>query len=426
MSVIADNMNSSLLAGRAVLDSVVASIVIIDEEGIIQAFNPGAEKLFGYTMDEAIGQNVAILMPEPDRSRHAQYLMEYLRSKQAHIIGLGREVVARHRDGSILDVELQVNEMQLEGRRLFNAVLRDVTAQKRAEAELRELNENLEGRVFERTRELEIANRKLRDEITRRIEAEKHILAAKEEAEEANRAKSEFLSAMSHELRTPMNAILGFAQLLGVVDADSLSDTQKEYLDELCTAGNHLLELINEILDLSRIEAGRMDMDLEAVALHEVFNDCMGMIQPMARKFQVSVGRGECNEAETWVRADRTRLKQVLINLLSNAIKYNQQESGGTVQVTCRHLPGKRVRIEVRDNGPGLTQSQIDRLFQPFERLSVDRNIEGTGIGLALTKRLVESMAGEVGVESQPNQGSNFWIILNQSPPQATERATAE
>ncbi|ODV09305.1 MAG: hypothetical protein ABT20_11330 [Rubrivivax sp. SCN 70-15] len=247
-------------------------------------------------------------------------------------------------------------------------------------------------------------------EITERKAAEAALIAAKDEAERANRAKSEFLSRMSHELRTPMNAILGFGQLLESDCGDPLSEGQRARVQEMLRGGRHLLELINEVLDLARIEAGSLQLQLESVDLAALVDDCLRLVQPMAAARSIGFEIQRPATETRRVRADPVRLKQVLLNLLSNAIKYNRE--GGSVRLGCR-ADGDALRIEVRDSGPGLGLAEQERLFQAFERLDADKSgVEGAGIGLALSKWLVELMHGEIGVESQPGQGSNFWIRL--------------
>ena len=229
-------------------------------------------------------------------------------------------------------------------------------------------------------------------------------------AEKANLAKSDFLSSMSHELRTPLSAILGFAQL---IESGSPPPTtsQKRSVDQILQAGWYLLELINEILDLALIESGKLSLSLEPVSLAEVMHECQAMIEPQAQKRGISVAFPQF-EIPYFVKADRTRVKQVLINLLSNAIKYNKV--GGTVVVDCIASTPGRIRICVKDTGEGLTPDKLTQLFQPFNRLGQEANVEeGTGIGLVVSKRLVELMGGVIGVESTVGEGSVFWIELN-------------
>ncbi len=260
-------------------------------------------------------------------------------------------------------------------------------------------------------------------DITERKRIERELTRAVTVAEKANLAKSEFLSSMSHELRTPLSAILGFAQLLEAGSPPPTA-TEKRSIEQILKAGWHLLELINEILDLSVIESGKLSLSMESVALGEVLRECEVMAEPQAQKYGISVTFARL-EAPCFVSADRTRAKQVLINLLSNAIKYNR--AGGTVSVVCAVSAGDSVRISVRDTGIGLTAEQLAQLFQPFNRLGQQAGAEeGTGIGLVVSKRLVELMGGVMGVESTVGQGSVFWyeLKLTAAPRAAVHEAT--
>lgn len=239
-----------------------------------------------------------------------------------------------------------------------------------------------------------------------RKETEKAQMAAA--ADRANRAKSEFLSRMSHELRTPLNSILGFAQLM---DTDSPRPEQRERLGYVLTAGRHLLQLINEVLDIARVESGRLHLSPEPVHIGEALDDALNLVRTLAGERNVRLGGNVPEIGDVYVRADRQRLKQVFLNLLSNAIKYNRD--GGAVTATCEQAPGDRLRITVRDTGHGIPEEKMDRLFAPFERIGAERTeIEGTGLGLALSKRLVEAMNGSIGVESKVGRGSSFWVEL--------------
>jgi PAS domain S-box-containing protein len=258
-------------------------------------------------------------------------------------------------------------------------------------------------------------------DITARKQAEEALIAARDEAERANLAKSQFLSQMSHELRTPMNAILGLGQLLVSDPLRPLVPTQRAYVDEMLRGARHLLDLINEVLDLGRVEAGQLAVEPATVRLAEVVEECASLVRPLAAEHQVTIAlTPPCN---FHVHVDRTRLKQVLLNLLGNAVKYNRRP--GSVLVACGP-DGDGVRLLVRDTGRGLTTEEQQRLFRPFERLGAARSgIEGTGIGLALSRRLVEAMGGSIGVESEPGVGSTFWLRLPRAEAPESLRASA-
>jgi CheY-like chemotaxis protein/anti-sigma regulatory factor (Ser/Thr protein kinase) len=236
----------------------------------------------------------------------------------------------------------------------------------------------------------------------------------------ANRAKSEFLSSMSHELRTPMNAIMGFGQLMTMDFDTPLNESQKENVTEILKASNHLLELINEVLDLSKIEAGRIDLSIENVLLGDVLGESLQLILPLAQKRGISIKLirddneitiNDLAKSQSIVRADYTRLKQVILNFLSNAVKYNTEE--GDIVIKCTKTDNKAIRISIRDTGSGLSDEQQEQLFTAFNRLGAENtDIEGTGIGLVITKNIIDLMGGELGVESEIGKGSTFWVEL--------------
>ena len=273
----------------------------------------------------------------------------------------------------------------------------------------------------------DITERKLVEAERARLDQALHdknteLESARVVAEKANLAKSDFLSSMSHELRSPLNAILGFAQLLNSASPPA-TPAQKASVDQILHAGWYLLELINEILDLALVESGKLSLSSEPVSLTEVINECQKMIKPLAQKRGINL-KFPNTDLPQYVRADRTRLKQVLINLLSNAIKYNREN--GSVEVTCVGVPQARIRIGIRDTGSGLSAEKLSRLFQPFNRLGQESSAnQGTGIGLVMSKRLVELMDGAIGVESTAGEGSLFWFELcaDAAPQIASESA---
>src|SRR5579862_6487822 len=280
----------------------------------------------------------------------------------------------------------------------FNEMLSQI---QQSESALRKAHDGLEERVRERTAELEAAKRE--------VEAfSDSVLRAKEEVERASKFKDQFLSTMSHELRTPLNAVLGFSDLLTEERYGTLNDKQRRYVTHIHTGGKHLLTLINDILDLSKIEAGRLQLSIESVALKNSFAEVLDVMRPLADKRSHSLSQQVAGSLS--VRADKTRLRQVLMNLLGNAIKFTPER--GKIELAAREI-GDKIRVEVRDSGPGIPLDEQKRIFEAFYRLrQTGKATEGTGLGLAITQRLVELHGGELGIESQPGVGSCFYFTL--------------
>jgi PAS domain S-box-containing protein len=372
---------------NAILTSANFSIIATDEKGIIQLFNVGAERSLGYQAAEVVNKiNPSDIHDPQEVMARAQALSLELGTT----ITSGFQALAFKASRGIEDI-YELTYICKDGSR-FPAVV-SITA-------LRDDFGDIIGYLLIGTD----------NSVRKQVELE--LNKAMAVAEKANLAKSDFLSSMSHELRTPLSAILGFAQLMESA-APSPTPLQKRSIDQILQAGWYLLELINEILDLALIESGKLSLSLEPISLAEVMHECQAMIEPQAKKRTVGVAFPHF-DIPCFVKADRTRVKQVLINLLSNAIKYNKL--GGTVGVDYITSTPGRIRICVKDSGEGLTADQLAQLFQPFNRLGQEANAEeGTGIGLVTTKRLIELMGGAIGAESTVGAGSVFWIELNLS-----------
>jgi len=370
---------------NAILTSANFSIIATDEKGIIQLFNVGAERMLGYLAAEVVNKiNPSDIHDPQEVMARAQALSLEL----ATPITPGFEALAFKASRGIEDI-YELTYIRKDGGR-FPAII-SITA-------LRDDYGDIIGYLLIGTD----------NSVRKQVELE--LNQAMAVAEKANLAKSDFLSSMSHELRTPLSAILGFAQLMET-GSPLPTPSQKRSIDQILQAGWYLLELINEILDLALIESGKLPLSLEPISLTEVVRECQAMIEPQAQKRSISVAFPKF-EIPYFVKADRTRVKQVLINLLSNAVKYNKQ--GGAVVVDCTARTAERIRVSVKDTGEGLTPDKLTQLFQPFNRLGKEAGIEeGTGIGLMVSKRLVELMKGEIGVESTVGVGSVFWIELN-------------
>jgi PAS domain S-box-containing protein len=358
---------------RSLIESNIDAIMTTDPRGIITDVNKQMEALTDCTRDELIGAPFKNYFTDPERAEAAIKLV--LSEKKV----TDYELTARARDGKDTVVSYNATTFYDRDRRLQGvfAAARDVTERKRFEHALQESNTEL--------------------------------ASAKFAAEKANLAKSDFLSSMSHELRSPLNAILGFAQLME--SSNPLpTPSQMESITQILQAGWHLLKLINEVLDLAVVESGKVSLSPEPVLLAEVLSECQAMMEPQAQQRAISMTFPEFDSA-LFVRADRTRLKQVVINLLSNAIKYNRKN--GTVELICTAAGPEHIRISVKDTGAGLPPEKLGQLFQSFNRLGQEaRSEEGTGIGLVVSKRLVELMGGVIGVESTVGVGSVFWIEM--------------
>jgi PAS domain S-box-containing protein len=374
---------------HAILTSANFSIIATDEKGIIQLFNTGAEHMLGYKAAEVVNRISPSDIHDP---QEVKARAEALSAELATTIAPGFEALAFKASRGIED-KYELTYICKDGSR-FPAVV-SITA-------LRDDYDEIIGYLLIGTD----------NSVRKRVEsALNEAMAA---AEKANHAKSDFLSAMSHELRTPLNAVLGFAQLIESGSPVPTS-SQKRNLDQILKAGWYLLELINEILDLSLIESGKVTLSREPVSLAEVMLECRAMIEPQAQKREIVMTFPQFEIAQ-FVQADRTRVKQVLINLLFNAIKYNKP--GGAVTAECTLITPESIRISIRDTGAGLAPNQIEQLFQPFNRLGRETSSEeGTGIGLVVTKRLVELMGGTIGVDSVVGTGSVFWIELQLTAP---------
>ena len=372
----------------AIINSANFSIIATDEKGIIQLFNVGAERSLGYTAAEVVNKIKPSDMHDP---LEVQARAEALSLELATPIMPGFEALAFKASRGMED-SYELTYVSKDGSR-FPAVV-SITA-------LRDDYGELIGYLL------------IGADNSVRKQFELELTNARAVAESANQAKSEFLSNMSHELRSPLNAILGFAQLLAS-DATAQTVGQKESTGQILQAGWYLLDLINEILDLAMIESGKLLLSLEPMALDDVMLECQTMIEPHAQKSGVTISF-RAMPGSAFVRADRTRVKQILLNLLSNGIKYNRE--GGTVIVECVLKSPERLRISVRDTGAGLAADKLSQLFQPFNRLGQQSgDEEGTGIGLVMTKRLTELMGGVIGVESTVGVGSVFWVELIRAP----------
>lgn len=384
---------------RAV-EQIPLTVVITNLEGNIEYANPYTYQTTGYTQDELLGKNPKILKSgETSLEEYQQLWGNITHGKEWKGIFHNRK-----KDGTMYWEQATIGPILNDEGEIthYIAIKEDITERKRIQDELKDLNLHLEEKIKERTLDLENANISLKQ--------------ANEDAQKANKAKIDFLSKMSHELRTPMNSILGFGQLLQMGE---LTPVQEKGVQHILDSGKHLLNLINEVLDISRIESGRVSISVEPIDTFEIISEIKESLDFSANQKNISISTQVKNTVPIYINADKQRLKQVLINLVNNAIKYNNEGGFVSIIVEIKPITDKGftpVRISVIDNGWGIEEKDIERIFIPFERIGAEKSgVEGTGLGLAVVKQLVELMGGTVGVKSMPGQGSTFWIELQQS-----------
>ncbi len=371
-------LNKSERHLQAVLDGTYDGIICIDQTGLITDFNQGAKNILGYSSAEAVGEHINLIIPDNEKAEHSRFVANADVSKKK-VVGKARQLYGRHKDGSLVPVEVTLNRVVEEGRNKFVGVIRDVS-------------------------ELTIERNNLVDALS--------------SAQQANDAKTRLLSLASHELRTPLNAIMGFSELL-ISDNESVSRKQRlAYLRDIHSSAELLLMLVNDVLDYAKLDSGRMTLEFKAVDLKALIINSVRMSKAdfSLKNLNYQV---RC-ENDLWVRADQLRLQQVLLNLLSNACKYNCSE-GGIEIIAKADTETSQVRVEVRDSGIGIAPEKQNLLFKPFERLHDSQlDIEGTGLGLSICKSMIEQMGGQIGYEANSGCGSIFYLVL----PASSDRKT--
>lgn len=382
---------------RELLEAAPDAIMQVDVEGRIILLNRVAEDMFGYSRDELLGQPVEALIPRELHARHAEHRAHYREHPMTRTMGSGLALEGIRKDGSRFPVEISLSPSEsVEGFRV-TAIIRDTTERKIAEDRLRRVQEDYTQQLAEANAELAMTNREL---------------------ERANRLKSEFLASMSHELRTPLHTIIGFSELLGEELEGPLNEKQHRFVQHIHKDSLHLLELINDVLDISKIEADRLELRPEPFDFTSLIAESLASVRSLAEA--KSHVLESASDVPTAVEADRLRIKQVLVNLLSNAIKFTPE--GGRIRVEAG-LHENNVVVSVSDTGIGIPPEEHESIFDKFHQVGeTTKGVrEGTGLGLAITRRLVEQHGGRISVQSKPRHGSTFVFHL---PLQSAERKT--
>jgi len=417
-------MNSNIdseLRLKAIFDAAVDGIIIIDRRGIIEEANASACGLFGYDISEITGKNVNILMPAEHSKQHDSYLQAYQQSGHAKIIGLGREVEGKKKNGDIFPFWLAVIEINLENRIIYTGFIHDLTGIKNAEKNLKTMNENLEKKVVERTYELENAvnqllslNRKLEDEISNRIKAQNKLRERETELEkslvkerELGELKSRFVSMASHEFRTPLSTILSSVSLIGRYTESDQQANRDKHIHKVKSSVTHLTGILNDFLSMNILEEGKISSVIENFDLEVLSHEVVEELRTILKSNQQIVIEKKLIEEQVW--SDKKILKNILINLLSNAIKYS--DNNGIIKFIM-YADDQSIVISIIDNGIGIPDEDQRHLFDRFFRASNVINIEGTGLGLNIVRKYIEILKGEISFTSKLYEGTTFTIKI--------------
>jgi len=399
---------------NAIIKMSVDGIITIDQQGIVETFNPAAGRLFGYLPEEVIGHNISMLMPEPDHGRHDGYIRNYQQTGEKKIIGTGREVVGLKKNGDTFPFRLSISEVKLKEGTIYTGIIHDISEQKKVEQELSELNEILENKVKERTTELaeviydvQRTNKRLTQEIERRKIAEEEARKALAQEVELGEMKSRFVSMASHEFRTPLAGILSSISLVARYADFKESEKGHKHIYRIKSAVRHLTGILNDFLSLDKLNEGKVRCSPLTFDVTELAEELVEELQEIKKKGQTIVHEHKGNSGSIY--SDPHILKGALTNLLSNAVKYSPE--GKSIQIMTEIDAGK-VRIAITDQGIGIPKEDQKHMFQRFFRAQNAANIQGTGLGLTIVKRYVDLLEGTICFDTVENEGTTFAMEL--------------
>ncbi|WP_417453321.1 MHYT domain-containing protein [Kiloniella sp.] len=366
---------------QAIFDTAVEAIIVIDKQGTIRNWSEGGYRIFGYTAQEALGQNIAMITNGISPQEHQKYIERFEESREARVIGIGREVSGLHKDKTVIPLELSVGETKIDNEVFYTGILRDISVRKKIERELRETTR----------------------------------------AKEANEMKSNFLAHMSHEMRTPLNAILGFSDIMRAQTFGPISETYVGYSEDIFSSGNHLLSLVDSLLELSKVEQNTQDLELTDITLPTLISDAINMLQKRAKEKSVTLSVLLDNDLPETVNSDRGKLYQVLINLITNSVQYTPAQG----RVTIRAWPcDELIKIVIEDNGIGMTEEEVEFAIKPFGQVknAFTSDLSGTGLGLPIVHAFVDLLSGKLEITSKKGDGTKVEVML----PISLEKQLAE
>lgn len=398
------NLEDLALMLQSIIDTAIDGIITISSRGTIEQINKAAANLFQYSQEEVIGKNVKMLMPDPYQSEHDGYLDNYHRTREPKIIGVGREVPGRRKDGTLFPFRLAVSEVVLNDRIVFAGIVHDMTDVKRAEERLLKLNEELEETVEQRTNELEEVVNELLATNKKLKENETILSSALQKEKELGELKSRFVSLASHEFRTPLTTILSSANLISKYEKEDQQSKRDKHINRIKSSVTNLTGILNDFLSLGKLDEGKVIVRAEDIKITPLIDQIIDELLGVLRSGQLI--KKKVDEQLT-IRTDQRILKNILFNLLSNAVKYSEEE------ILCQvSLKNQQVEFQIKDKGLGIPEEEKKHLFDRFFRASNVETIQGTGLGLNIVKRYTELLKGSIRFESKQHQGTTFFVTI--------------